>query len=152
MNNLQRRRESLPSILPRFCTETTTEQIRDADDDMKHPAELKSITTEVENASADLDEVRSTLNNLRKWHDWELRRRESMRKYLLSKVFPRRPPCPSHEKLKQLATFFFPPRASLTATICVYGEGKFNRSEFDICDIETRKSEAHWQCAYQPMK
>ncbi|KAL6714173.1 hypothetical protein ACLMJK_008667 [Lecanora helva] len=84
---------------------------------------------EVEQAINELDEVRRILEDLRSWKNWETRRRQSLRSYLLSKIFPIRPPCPPPNELRRLARFFFPPRASLRATVCDYGEGRFERRE-----------------------
>lgn len=108
---------------------------RIADPDLESGAEIKGWN-EIEHARSKLDQVREVLDRLRLWHEWEIRRRRSLRSYLLSKVFPRRPPCPPLLELKQLATFFFPPRASLKVTICDYGEERFERHETLVCNIE----------------
>ena len=98
---------------------------------------IKRTIDEVEIAPSDLDRVRGILDRLRKWHTWELCRQQSLRKYLLGKTFSRRPPCPSLQELRQLAVLFFPPRGSLLATVCEYGEGYFKRRDIPISDIKS---------------
>lgn len=66
----------------------------------------------------DLGIQRKILKKLRAWHEWDKNRRRSPTKYILSCIYSTRTPCPSHAELLALATFFFPPRAKLTATIC----------------------------------
>ncbi len=135
MNDYWRQLEKSPSILPQHRLTAPAEHTHSAGSILGSTADHKETTVEVENARANLTKVREILARLRKWREWELERGHSLRKFLLSKIFPRRPPCPSLPELKQLATFIFPPRASLKATVCDYGEGRFHRFELPISII-----------------
>ena len=81
-----------------------------------------------------LDTVHSILDRLRKWHSWDVRRRKSLRWYLLSLLFPRRQPHPELSELEQLAHYFFTPRAEIKFTICDFDDNRFDR--FDVTTID----------------
>lgn len=140
MSAPQRQGEQASPISPQRRAATASEETQLDNLDLESGARLGNINIEIDDAKDTLAKVREVLDRLRKWHDWELRRRHLLRKHLLSIVFPRRPPCPSRDELKQLATFFFPSRASLIANICDYGEGRFQRSETPISKIEPGES------------
>ena len=131
-------------ILPRWSTEALNAQISPLQ------SNRKDVAIEVEHANINLVEARKILDQLRQWHDYGIARSQSLRRNLWSRVFPQRPPCPSQEQLKQLATFFFPPRASLEATICDYGDGHFNYSKnVPICDLEPGTSAIFSQISWE---
>ncbi|KAL9576842.1 MAG: hypothetical protein Q9212_006772 [Teloschistes hypoglaucus] len=89
--------------------------------------------TEIEYANIELATVRQTLDKLREWHDWGVRSHQSLRWYLWSRIYHKRPPCPSRDQLKQLALFFFPPRATaVKVEICDYGHGRFKRYDTTV--------------------
>ncbi|KAL8635876.1 MAG: hypothetical protein Q9228_006677, partial [Teloschistes exilis] len=97
--------------------------------------------TEIEYANIELATVRQTLDKLRKWHDWGVRSHQSLRWYLWSRIYHKRPPCPSRDQLKQLALFFFPPRATaVKVEICDYGDGRFKRYDTTVDDLNIRQS------------
>ena len=100
-------------------------------DDLESGIQVQDLSNGAEEAKNELDEVREILAQLRKWHNWDVNSRQSLRKYLLNIMFPRRPPRPSPEELKRLAKFFFPVRGSLIATVCDYGDGRFE--DFETC-------------------
>ena len=102
-----------------------------ADPDLESGAKSQD-TNEIDHAKDDLVHVRKTLEKLRLWHSWGVERDNSLHSFLKSKVYPNRPPYPPVEELKRLATFFFPPRAKLIATVCDYGEGRFERHESSL--------------------
>ena len=136
MSEAQRLHERAPPILPRWATAPLPESTHTIDSNLKPEAKFKDTTIEIEQAKSELGEVREILNRLRKWHDWEIRRRQSLRRFILSKVFPKRPPCPLHAELKRLATFFFPFRSLLKATVCDFGDGRFERTEITVSHLE----------------
>ena len=106
-----------------------TESIAEAD--LESGAKYRNVN-EIDHAKDELGQVRETLDKLRLWHDWGVRRSQYLHSNIKSKIFPNRPPCPPFEELKRLATFFFPPRAKLIATVCDYGEGRFERHESNL--------------------
>ncbi len=60
-----------------------------------------------------------------------------MKWYLLSIIYPVRPSRPSHAKLRELALFFFPPRATgIKVEICDYGRGRFERCTTTVDKLE----------------
>ncbi|KAI4269764.1 MAG: hypothetical protein LQ337_007085 [Flavoplaca oasis] len=94
-------------------------------------------TPEIDYANETLTSVRKTLDRLRKWYGWGVRRETSLRSYLLSKVYPRRPPCPSQTELKRLALFFFPLRnTGIKVDICDFGENRFETCSTTIDKVE----------------
>lgn len=103
--------------------------------------EPKDSVNEVDEANDTLTTVRQTLDRLRRWQKWGVRRQKSPRWYLLSLLYPRRPPCPSPLELRRLALFFFPPRAiGVQVEICDYGEGRFERRAITIDQLGPRES------------
>lgn len=109
-------------------------------DKVQHESGNGDVAAEIHNATVRLDKVRGTLERLRQWHSWETERRQSLKKYLLRTFLPRRPPCPSHDELKELATFFFPLRKLLQVTVCDIGKDRFERHETTIGGLEPCKS------------
>ncbi|KAL8979369.1 MAG: hypothetical protein Q9205_005279 [Flavoplaca limonia] len=94
-------------------------------------------TPEIDYANKTLTSVRETLDRLRKWHGWGVQQETSLRSYLLSKVYPRRPPCPSQTELKRLALFFFPLRnTGIKVDICDFGENRFETCSTTINELE----------------
>ena len=88
-----------------------------------------------------LDSQRAVLKRLKAWHQWEHDRHESLGKFLMSKAgFPRRPICPSDDQLISLATHFFPPRWSLKVIVCDFGDGRFERCETKLLNVEKCES------------
>ncbi len=95
---------------------------------------------EIDVANKTLTSVRKTLDRLRKWHDWGVQRETSLKWYLLSKVYPRRPPCPSQSELKRLALFFFPLRnTGIKVDICDFGEDRFETCSTTVDKVEPCK-------------
>ncbi|KAL8670641.1 MAG: hypothetical protein Q9168_004835 [Polycauliona sp. 1 TL-2023] len=119
--------------LPRWSTATVPE-----------PTVAQQLTqdrlknaTEIDNANAALATVRDTLDRLRKWHDWGIRRKTSLTFYLFASVYSKRPPCPSRSELRRLALFFFPSRATgIQVDICDFGDNRFERHETTIDKLE----------------
>ncbi|KAL9628878.1 MAG: hypothetical protein Q9204_005599 [Flavoplaca sp. TL-2023a] len=94
-------------------------------------------TPEIDYANETLTSVRKTLDRLRKWHGWGVQRETSLRSYLLSKILPRRPPCPSQTELKRLALFFFPLRnTGIKVDICDFGEDRFETCSTTVDKLE----------------
>ena len=88
-----------------------------------------------------LHSQRAVLKKLKAWHQWENERHESLGKFLMSKAgFPRRPICPSDDQLISLATHFFPPRWSLKVIVCDFGDGRFERCETKLLNVEKCES------------
>lgn len=84
-----------------------------------------------------LNSQRAVLRKLKAWHKWDTDRYRSLSKFLMSKAgFPKRPICPAPCQLFSLATYFFPPRWSLKATVCDFGEGQFERFEVHLEDLQ----------------
>lgn len=131
------------NISPSFRLTTTAAPVAsDEESSLQNAVQLTGPATEADEANKNLGTVRETLDQLRKWHSWEIRRQRSLRWYLASKVFPRRPPCPSRTKLKDLALFFFPHRATaVKVEICDFGEGRFERFITTIDEAKLRKSD-----------
>ena len=96
----------------------------------------------IEAAEEDLKKHREVLERLRAWHDWEKSRRASFRLFLLSKIYPKRPPRPPKKELQSLAKYFFPPRNVLNVTICDFGNGRFGRHDTNIENLEACESRA----------
>ncbi|KAL8732440.1 MAG: hypothetical protein Q9181_003960 [Wetmoreana brouardii] len=80
----------------------------------------------------DLEQQRRVLDRLRAWHRWDEDRRTSPGKYLWSCIRSTRPTCPSDKELLALATYFFPPRAELTVTVCDFGAGRYEKSSVSL--------------------
>ena len=101
---------------------------------------IEDANNEVKDANSTLATVRGTLDRLRAWHDWDVRRQQSLKWYILSRIYSRRPPCPSKEELRSLALFFFPPRGTgLKVEICDFGDGRFERCDRSIDTLEPCK-------------
>lgn len=130
-----------PWILPRYPTMA---------DPFGEPctSTVGDVHIEVEDANMELANVRQTLDRLRKWHNWGVRSRQSLKWYLWSRIYHKRPPCPSHDQLRQLALFFFPPRATaVKVEICDYGDGRFRRYDTTVDNLvpcQSRWSSAHF--------
>lgn len=87
-----------------------------------------------------LEGQRVVLARLRAWHQWEIYRRKSLLKYLLSKPgCLRRPRCPDDADLVSLGTYFFPDRNLLKVTVCDFGDERTERSTTSLGVIEERK-------------
>ena len=87
-----------------------------------------------------LNSQRAVLSRLKAWHQWETDRYKSLGKFLMSKAgFPKRPICPSNDQLVSLATHFFPPRWSLKVVVCDFGDGRFERCETELLNVEKCK-------------
>ena len=93
------------------------------------------------NRGEELDSQRAVLKELKAWHQWDTDRYMSLGKFLMSKAgFPKRPICPSDDQLISLATHFFPPRWSLKVVVCDFGDGRFERCETELLNVEKCKS------------
>lgn len=92
--------------------------------------ESRSVRIEV--AKQKLQNHREVLERLRAWRDWEKSCQSSLRLFLLSKVYPKRPPCPPKEELQSLAEYFFPPRPWLNVSICDFDNGGCERHNINI--------------------
>ena len=104
-----------------------------------YPATV-SPQVEVAEDIAELRENRAVLTRLRKWHDWDEAKRKSPLGHSLSNInFRPRPARPCKQELLQLALYYFPPRATLKAIICDFGNGRFERSEQDLGKIDKCK-------------
>ena len=127
------------SALPRYDTTTFSDAAYRLRDLVSGNNYINGVN-EVENANSTLVTVRQTLDQLRKWHYWEVRRQQSLKSYLISKIHPR-PHCPSPSDLKDLALFFFPSRANgVTVDICDYGDGRFERCNTTVNNLESCQS------------
>ena len=91
---------------------------------------------EVDEANNELLAVRKTLDKLKEWHNWEVKRRRSLKSSLLSACGSNRPPCPPVHELTRLALYFFPPRPSIKVEICDLGDGRFERCSATIENLE----------------
>ncbi|KAL8722754.1 MAG: hypothetical protein Q9225_000815 [Loekoesia sp. 1 TL-2023] len=101
------------------------------------PASTKKYQHDQSSDSAELSKHRAVLKRLRAWHDWDQARRESLLSFVLSKLkIRRRPACPHEQELLSLALYYFPPRAELRATICDFGNGRFERFEQNLGKID----------------
>ena len=79
---------------------------------------------------AELRKHRAVWARLKAWHDWDEAKRQSPLGHSLSNInFRPRPARPCKQELLQLALYYFPPRATLKAIICDFGNGRFERSE-----------------------
>ena len=87
-------------------------------------------------------EISQVLSDLRAWHNWEEGRQFSPFSFLRKKLLSKRPPCPSIDKLQPLVEFYFPPRGSLKASICDFGDGKFEKNEVAIDHLQHKFGEA----------
>ena len=88
-----------------------------------------------------LDSQRAVLKRLKAWHQWDTDRYKSLGNFLMSKAgFPKRPICPSDDQLVSLARHFFPPRWSLKVVVCDFGDGRFERCETNLLNVEKCKS------------
>ena len=97
-------------------------------------------TPEIDHANKTLTSVRETLDRLRRWHDWGVQRETSLSWYLFSKLYPRRPPCPSQDDLRRLALFFFPPRnTGIKVDVCDFGHNRFETCSTTLNEVEPCK-------------
>ena len=99
-------------------------------------------TLEVIFTKHELQRQREVLDRLRLWHNWEQERQRSLKAFLLSKIYPKRPPCPSGRELLSLAKYYFPQRASLKATVCDFGHEKFHMQEVGLRSLGNGKYRA----------
>ena len=89
---------------------------------------------------AELRKHRAVLARLKAWHDWDEAKRQSPLGRSLSNInFRPQPACPCRQELLQLAFHYFPPRATLKAIICDFGNGRFERSEQNLGKIDKCK-------------
>ena len=101
-----------------------------------HYSNSKENTTE---ASFSIPEV---LLELRAWHDWKEDRQVSPFSFLRKRLLSTRPPRPSVDKLQFLVESYFPPRGALKASICDFGDGKFERNEIAIDHLQHKFGES----------
>ena len=111
----------------------------DADSRRRHEKETSEKRAERwESAMLQLRLQRRVLSRLKAWHDWDENRHKSLRNFLLGKVgYPRRPPRPGNDELRQLAFYYFPPRSKLKVIICDYGDHQFDRFEVELGAIKS---------------
>ncbi|KAL8898273.1 MAG: hypothetical protein Q9207_006790 [Kuettlingeria erythrocarpa] len=107
----------------------------------------KNKVDEVDEAHNKLAIVRETLDQLRRWHGWGVRRQQFIKWYLLSIIYPVRPSRPSHSKLRELALFFFPPRATgVKVEICDYGQAWYEQAGRDLsCEAVSLRDKQYLQ-------
>ena len=85
---------------------------------------------------SELEKQRAVLSQLKAWHNWDDARHESLRHFLLDLFrLTRRPKCPQNNELLSLARYYFPVRAEQKATICDFGDGRFETFEQTLPDI-----------------
>lgn len=88
-------------------------------------------------AQQDAARHHSVLQRLKAWHQWETQHYSSLSAFLLGTIgYPRRPDRPGDSELKQLATFYFPPRSRLEVSIYDFGNEKFNLTTTTLGQIE----------------
>ena len=128
--------QGLPTLLPQYAPTPVSRGAHELRDTV-NGNNFNNFVNEVEAANSDLVTVRKTLDQLRKWHSWKVRRQESLKWYLVSQIY-RRPPCPSQSDLRRLALFFFPSRANgIKVEICDFGDGRFERCDTTIERLES---------------
>ena len=82
----------------------------------------------------------AVLQRLKAWKKWKTEHYSSLSAFLLSTIgYPRRPDRPSDSELKQLATFYFPPRSKLEVSIYDIGNEKFDLTTTTLGNIERCK-------------
>ncbi|KAL9010000.1 MAG: hypothetical protein Q9173_005027 [Seirophora scorigena] len=124
------------SMLPRWATPRKLDTSNGTYDNNDQSGISNTVNAE-EDPNEALAASREILDRLRKWDQWWVRRRESLTSYLLSKIYPRPPPCPSRAELRRLALAFFPPRATgIKVELCDLGEGRLERHDTTIDKLE----------------
>ena len=92
-------------------------------------------------AQQEIPKHRNVLRRLRAWHAWDTHHYSSLSAWLLGFFgIPKRPDRPNDSELKQLAMFYFPPRAELKVSICDFGEGKLEECETTLGQVEQCRS------------
>ncbi|KAL9597541.1 MAG: hypothetical protein Q9179_004228 [Wetmoreana sp. 5 TL-2023] len=104
---------------------------REAQEEKRHDHQIQKAEVLV-----DLEQQRRVLDRLRAWHRRDEDRRTSPAKYLWSCIRSTRPTCPAEKELLALATYFFPPRAELTVTVCDFGAGRYEKSSVSLGRID----------------
>ena len=143
----------LQSIVIGNRTETEASSERCGSDDVLRPGisakELldfqrhKATSRRVEDIKEELKPQREVLARLRLWHAKEDRRRKSFIQIRLSRLWPVLSIRPSNNELRSLVAFYFPPHELLSATICDFGEGRFERFKTNVDDVRL--------CMYRPI-
>ena len=103
----------------------------------------KATSRRIEDIKEELKPQREVLARLRQWHIREDRRRQSFIQTQLSKFWPVQSIRPSNNELRSLVAYYFPPHELLSATICDFGEGRFERFKTNVDNVR--------MCAYHPM-
>ena len=103
----------------------------------------KATSRRIEDIKEDLKPQREVLARLKLWHISEDRRRKSFIQIQLSKFWPVLSICPSNNELRSLVAFYFPPHELLSATICDFGTGRFERFKTNVDNVRL--------CAYHPI-
>ena len=96
----------------------------------------KATSRRVEDIKEELKPQREVLARLRLWHAKEDRRRKSFIQSRLSRLWPVLSIRPSNNELRSLVAFYFPPYELLSATVCDFGEGRFERFKTNIDDAK----------------
>ena len=104
----------------------------------------KATSRRIEDIKEELKPQREVLARLRQWHVREERRRKSFIQIQLSKFWPLLSIRPSNNELRSLVAYYFPPHELLSATICDFGEGRFERFKTNVDNVRL--------CAYHPMR
>ena len=105
----------------------------------------KATSRRVEDIKEELKPQREVLARLRLWHAKEDRRRKSFIQIRLSRLWPVLSIRPSNNELRSLVAFYFPPHELLSATICDFGEGRFERFKTNIDDVRLCMPRSiHW--------
>ncbi len=95
----------------------------------------KATSRRIEDIKEELKPQREVLARLRKWHITEDRRRKSFIQTQLSKFWPVLSIRPSNNELRSLVAYYFPPHELLSATICDFGEGRFERFKTNVDNV-----------------
>lgn len=104
----------------------------------------KATSRRVEDIKEELKPQREVLARLRLWHAKEDRRRRSFIQIRLSRLWPVLSIRPSNNELRSLVAFYFPPHELLSATICDFGEGRFERFKTNIDNVRL--------CMFRPIR
>ncbi len=103
----------------------------------------KATSRRIGDIKEELKPQREVLARLRLWHMREDRRRKSFIQTQLSRFWPVLSIRPSNNELRSLVAFYFPPHELLSATICDFGEGRFERFKTNVDNVRL--------CAYHPI-
>ena len=95
----------------------------------------KAISRRIEDIKEELKPHREVLARLRSWHHWERTHQGSFMRF-----WPKLHRRPGSTELQSLVAFYFPPHELLSATICDFGEGRFERFKTSVSNVKLCKS------------